>query len=36
MGRRPHQLGPAETEDVFGAVALLAEHGGDLPLPLAM
>lgn len=36
MARRPHQLGPAETEDVFGAVALLAEHGGDLPLPLAM
>ncbi|HEY5430651.1 MAG TPA: NERD domain-containing protein [Solirubrobacteraceae bacterium] len=36
MARRPHQLNAAESDDVFGAVALLAEHGGDLPLPLAV
>jgi hypothetical protein len=36
IARRPHQLNPVESEDVFAAVALLAEHGGDLPLPIAL
>ncbi len=35
LARRPHQLDPAETDDVARAVALLVECGGELPLPAA-
>jgi hypothetical protein len=35
IARRPHQLGAAETDDVFEAVQLLAEVGGDIALQLA-
>jgi Nuclease-related domain len=36
IARRPHQLSGVETEDMFATVALLADHGGDLPLPFAL
>jgi hypothetical protein len=36
MSRRPHQLTSLESDDVFAAVALLAEHPADLPLPVAV
>jgi hypothetical protein len=35
LARRPHQLDPAETDDVAGALAVLVDCGGELPLPLA-
>jgi hypothetical protein len=35
LARRPHQLDPAETDDVAEAVAVLVDCGGELPLPLA-
>ncbi len=34
--RRPHQLDPAETDDVFAAVQHLARAGGELSLPIAV
>jgi hypothetical protein len=34
--RRPHQLTGVEAEDMFARVTTLAEHGGDLPLPIAL
>lgn len=34
--RRPHQLDPADADDVFEAVQLLARSAGDLALPLAV
>ncbi len=34
--RRPHQLDPAETDDVFAAVQRLARAGGELSLPIAV
>jgi hypothetical protein len=36
LARRPHQLDPAETEDVAAAVGALVDCGGELPLPLAV
>ena len=36
LTRRPRQLSPMEVDDVFAAVSVLAEHGSDLPLPLAV
>ena len=36
MARRPHQLNGVEAEDMFAKVTVLAEHGGDLPLPIAL
>ena len=36
MVRRPHQLNGVEAEDMFATVAVLAEHGADLPLPIAL
>ncbi|HTU95567.1 MAG TPA: nuclease-related domain-containing protein [Solirubrobacteraceae bacterium] len=36
LARRPHQLTPAETDDVATAVAALVDCGGELPLPLAV
>jgi hypothetical protein len=36
LDRRPHQLDPAETDDVAASVAALIECGGELPLPIAV
>jgi Nuclease-related domain len=36
LARRPHQLTPAETDDVATLVAALVDCGGELPLPLAV
>ena len=36
LARRPHQLTPAETDDVATVVAALVDCGGELPLPLAV
>ena len=36
LARRPHQLDPAETDDVAAAVTALIDCGGELPLPLAV
>jgi hypothetical protein len=36
LARRPHQLDPAETDDVATAVTALIDCGGELPLPLAV
>jgi Nuclease-related domain len=36
VARRPHQLDPAETDDVAAAVAALVDCGGELPLPVAV
>jgi hypothetical protein len=36
LARRPHQLDPAETDDVAATVAALVECRGELPLPLAV
>jgi hypothetical protein len=36
LARRPHQLDPAEADDVAAAVAALVDCGGELPLPLAV
>ncbi|HEY1568431.1 MAG TPA: nuclease-related domain-containing protein [Solirubrobacteraceae bacterium] len=36
LERRPHQLTPAQTEDIAKVVAALVECGGELPLPLAV
>jgi hypothetical protein len=36
IARRPHQLNPVQADDVFAAVAILAERGGGLPLPIAL
>lgn len=36
MSRRPHQLDPAEADEVFAAVELLAHASGELALPIAV
>jgi Nuclease-related domain len=36
LARRPHQLDPAETDEVATAVTTLIDCGGELPLPLAV
>jgi hypothetical protein len=36
LARRPHQLDPAEIEDVAASVAALVKCGGELPLPVAV
>lgn len=35
LARRPHQLDPAQTDDVAAAVELVVQRGGELPLPAA-
>lgn len=36
MARRPNQLDEVEAQDIFAAVQVLADHAGDLSLPVAI